>query len=80
MHTLKNDKEKRKKGKLEFEVSYLICVSRTGSHRVALFIGDASPMWKMPHPLLVVACFTRRHTAPVELLLLTCGIAPTCGK
>jgi hypothetical protein len=76
MHTLKNDKEKRKKGKLEFEVSYLICVSRTGSHRVALFIGDASPMWKMPRPLLVVACFTRHHTAPVELLLLTCGIAP----
>jgi hypothetical protein len=75
-HTLKNDKGKRKKGKLEFEVSYLICVSHTGSHHVALFIGVASLMGKRPRPVLVVACFTHRRTAPVELSLLTCGDGP----
>jgi hypothetical protein len=74
-HTLKNDK-----GKLEFEVSHLICVSRTGSHHVAMFVVAALPMGRRPHPLLVVACFTRRHATPVELSLLICGTAPTCGK
>jgi hypothetical protein len=72
-HTLKNDKGKHKKGKLEFEVSYLICVSYTGSRCVALFIGPASLMGMRPHPLLVVACFICCHVAPVELSLLTCG-------
>jgi hypothetical protein len=76
VHSLKNDKGKHKNGKLEFEVYYLICVSRIGSHHVALFVGATLPMGKKPHPLLVVAFFTHRRTVLVVLALLTCGTGP----